>query len=789
MSEFDNTGSLGIEDKQDHPQRLKDLAGTETKYYFSAAELDKMRRATEELFQTKASKDDLVSAANGFILFANEAAANTYFTNNPPAEDVLFKYTDAAASKADFYRRASDNTTQVLKERSLTDADKAVTLDPNDTGKIQTGKTVGDYIQSKQDQRLDSEDRFVVITTDPAKLTEINTINHALLKFKPKGNFRPEAKYSINEVVNANILKSFTVVQDIGGIQLNIAKYEVAQTEFDTAVKSLTVPEFNNSGITFDITIDWGRIGLNDFDNVTPVTDYYINPLIYREDELLLNVFRDGITSGANYQKVFDIEKAITSFELTGKVNLNAKYSIAAVRNEASVRLIVINETIDAVRTEVVRYEVSQGSINTSKEVIDYTQGNFTLKATIDWSLIQNMVLTLFYEDKWVINSTLIASWAYKKNNEIVNDISVNESLGNLALDVEGVENLNINGWNLVGDEIQSTQNGYNYSARLDPVYQEDRFVFEAVFKSTAAGDFEAAMGKRDLNRGTVVSIAREGADSFIKVSRLSLNSPTEYLPLRQTLPFDLDQNIEYKLIVEKNAFDIDVTLISSDGYSYNFSFVDPENVGTFWGRPYVYPIVGSITCSYFNFYYPQPNNTTAAIVGDSFIEGYTVYANNDEKYAALIQAKMAGDLAILGKGGETTTSVLTRVYEQIDAFRFAKYFIIALGTNDTDFATYQTNINAMVAYVKSYGITPILVTITPRNDSGDNYTFMNAVNTWVRGLGELYVDVNRAVTVPGDETTWKAGYRMADLVHPELIAHEAIYRKFLFDVPFLFKA
>ncbi|RXG32033.1 hypothetical protein [Leeuwenhoekiella marinoflava] len=136
MSEFQQDGTLGIEDKQDHPQRVKDLTGTESKFYYSAEELDKMRRATEELFKTKASKEDIVSAANGFILFANETAANTFFTNNPPAEDVLFKYTDAAASKADYYRRASDNTTQVLKERSLTEEDIS------QTGPIENGANV-----------------------------------------------------------------------------------------------------------------------------------------------------------------------------------------------------------------------------------------------------------------------------------------------------------------------------------------------------------------------------------------------------------------------------------------------------------------------------------------------------------------------------------------------------------------------------------------------------------------------------------------------------------------------
>lgn len=116
MSEFNNAGSLGIEAKQDHPQRVKELAGTDTKYYFSAEELDKMRRATEELHKLKATKDELVAAADGFLLFANEAAADAEFTANPPAKSVLIRFTDPDAPKGDYYRRASDNTTQLFRD-------------------------------------------------------------------------------------------------------------------------------------------------------------------------------------------------------------------------------------------------------------------------------------------------------------------------------------------------------------------------------------------------------------------------------------------------------------------------------------------------------------------------------------------------------------------------------------------------------------------------------------------------------------------------------------------------
>ena len=147
MSEFNNAGSLGIEAKQDHPQRVKELAGTDTKYYFSAEELDKMRRATEELHKLKATKDELVAAADGFLLFANEAAADAEFTANAPVKSVLIRFTDPDAPKGDYYRRASDNTTQLLKPESLTYTD--TTNDINTDGVANT-KAVRDAFKKNK---------------------------------------------------------------------------------------------------------------------------------------------------------------------------------------------------------------------------------------------------------------------------------------------------------------------------------------------------------------------------------------------------------------------------------------------------------------------------------------------------------------------------------------------------------------------------------------------------------------------------------------------------------------
>ena len=163
MSEFDNTGSLGIEDKQDHPQRVKDLAGTETKYYFSAAELDKMRRATEELNRDKlphggyaGTAQDLDDKIDG-IQFESaktyDTLADAIALDPKPADGTGFKVskvTDAANAGNYTFQSDEANGVRFESDFGLTEDDKSTTLDPSDTEKLPVGKAVGDYIRYRR---------------------------------------------------------------------------------------------------------------------------------------------------------------------------------------------------------------------------------------------------------------------------------------------------------------------------------------------------------------------------------------------------------------------------------------------------------------------------------------------------------------------------------------------------------------------------------------------------------------------------------------------------------------
>ena len=80
----------------------------------------------------------------------------------------------------------------------------------------------------------------------------------------------------------------------------------------------------------------------------------------------------------------------------------------------------------------------------------------------------------------------------------------------------------------------------------------------------------------------------------------------------------------------------------------------------------------------------------------------------------------------------------------------------------------------------------PILTTITPFNNDARK-SVRDAVNSWVRNSGYLYVDICKAVTNE-EQDSWKSGYVMTDNIHPTVQGHKAIYDAFIEELPELFE-
>ncbi|WP_167597696.1 hypothetical protein [Leeuwenhoekiella sp. ZYFB001] len=118
----------------------------------------------DEKVQAALSKG-ISASAKGFKLFTNPAAKDAFFNGTPPAEDTPFIYTDAGESKAEFYQRASDNTTQVLKEAGLTAADISQSEPIENSSELATSGQLYD-VKKATDQKFKQVDVTTQVEPD-----------------------------------------------------------------------------------------------------------------------------------------------------------------------------------------------------------------------------------------------------------------------------------------------------------------------------------------------------------------------------------------------------------------------------------------------------------------------------------------------------------------------------------------------------------------------------------------------------------------------------------------------
>lgn len=356
---------------------------------------------------------------------------------------------------------------------------------------------------------------------------------------------------------------------------------------------------------------------------------------------------------------------------------------------------------------------------------------------------------------------------------------------------INGIDKLSLTGWNKTHEAVRSQNIGWHYFAYFNAKLNEDKFTMSVKFKDDGEGDFEMGIGKRASFAGTAITLVKSKKRSFIKFYRLfDPSNPTEIIEARQVLTKTLDNKKEYLLSITKDVNNLIVRLIYNDGDIFECT-TNTSAIGRQWGYPTIWSITGQCMVSEFDFLMPYAENRDPKLLifGDSFIEGNSIRENKKERYSALLARELGEEnVVLLGRGGESSSSLLNRFYQQVDWFEDAKYCLLAIGTNDSNFEIYKGNMKIMIAYLKSKNIIPILVTVTYRGDKRVNSAFIAQSNSWVRNLGEKYIDMSLAVTVIGDETLWRTGFQKTDKVHPSITGHLFMYRRVEYDAPFLFK-
>ena len=143
--------------------------------------------------------------------------------------------------------------------------------------------------------------------------------------------------------------------------------------------------------------------------------------------------------------------------------------------------------------------------------------------------------------------------------------------------------------------------------------------------------------------------------------------------------------------------------------------------------------------------------------------------------------------LLISGFGGAKSNNEILS-FRNILTLAKPKFVIWALGMNGQDTsdginATYKECLDEVIATCEELGITPILATIP--NTPLRLHTYKNQ---YVKSLGYRYIDFAKAVGAETAGSSWYTGMLSSDEVHPTALGAQALYARFLTDVPEIIK-
>lgn len=211
-------------------------------------------------------------------------------------------------------------------------------------------------------------------------------------------------------------------------------------------------------------------------------------------------------------------------------------------------------------------------------------------------------------------------------------------------------------------------------------------------------------------------------------------------------------------------------------------------DMGIAWNSPGVVFRQGDIKIIEVNFSSQLPRSPKLLIVGDSLVDGDTIrtlagggYKN---RYAGLLATALKNNVAIVARGGETSTDFNTKIADINAWFIAPKYAVYELGINDTSFATWQSNMLAFKDAMDAKGTETILVTLFPRVG---REAFCLQVTNYILTSGFKYVDQAKAVTVGGDRITRNSALFLADELHLNPTGHLVEYNQYTIDCPYLF--
>jgi lysophospholipase L1-like esterase len=353
-----------------------------------------------------------------------------------------------------------------------------------------------------------------------------------------------------------------------------------------------------------------------------------------------------------------------------------------------------------------------------------------------------------------------------------------------------GIGELSLIGCTSSGSSLNITGTGSMHSNKAyfnsETTLEEMDMLFDVrIVALDSSGNYSFGIGKTASTAGTMVKFHGTPTNSLISVYKLNGTVPT--FASQIPIPFNLSPGTDYKIRVGRRVrhLIIEVFPADSSNYFYNDSLTYPTpSWGLLWGKPFIGCEAGSISVSGFLLSTPFNTSPRLAAWGDSFIEGNSL-SDPAQRYISLIKDSIGHqNISILGRGGETSTSINSRFPKENLWFSGAKYALVAIGVNDSNFTVWKNNMQKYMDSLKKNNVIPIIATLSPRSD---RIPFIIQVNDWIRNdYNGAYIDISKAISPTG--TYWTSGMSLVDGIHPSVAGHQAIYDRIKIEAPYIFR-
>lgn len=299
------------------------------------------------------------------------------------------------------------------------------------------------------------------------------------------------------------------------------------------------------------------------------------------------------------------------------------------------------------------------------------------------------------------------------------------------------------------------------------------------------------AVSKNLAFRGNIATVDLNASTLYLGIIATNNTEPTYEFSRTISTPITVGQTYRLEMTKDRNVITAKFYNKANpevyDSIVRNYD-VNDTFAGSFWGKPTAIFFNGNIKIKRFLFTSSITPTPKVAIYGDSITEGYTLIdqtGNLKSRWSDKLYVANDKSVCISSQGGIATAGTLNYIDFEQQKFK-PTYTILFLGANDTNFATWNANLETLIAKVEAINSIPVLCTILPRSD---RQAFINLANAELLNNKSAYYDIidfAAAVTDNRDRLTWSSGNLLPDNVHPTVQGHQAMYNEILLNNAYL---